>query len=80
MLVLYFKAYMPHNPPRRTTSDNSHGINKFWIGNSGKVNEVDITMKVKRGDYFNSPQDSIHKFQNKPEESISKVRTIKILV
>jgi hypothetical protein len=51
---------------KRTTSDNPHGINKFWIGNSGKFGEVDITTKVKRGDYFNSPQDFIHKFQNKP--------------
>ena len=56
------------------------GLTNSGLEIAEKLDEVDITTKVKRGDYFNSPQDSIHKFQNKPEESISKVRTIKILV
>jgi hypothetical protein len=45
------------------------GLTNSGLETAEKANEVHNTMKVKRNDYFNSSQDSIHKFQNKPEES-----------
>ena len=42
------------------------GLTNSGLEIAEKLGEVDITTKVKRGDYFNSPQDFIHKFQNKP--------------